>query len=929
MAESPTSRFSDPAAALLALAAALAKELRPAAPPRDYRLDDSLERDFGLDSLARVELVQRIEAAFGVGLGEGAFAEAETPADLLRLLDRARPAAAGVPAPAPADTPPVAAGESLPAGVTTLVEALDWHAAAHGERLSVLLYADDAPPCRLTYADLRADARALAAGLAERGIGPGARVAIMLPTGRGFLAAFYGALYAGCVPVPLYPPARISQIEDHLRRIAGVVASAGARILVTVDRAKPLVPLLRAGAPELREVATPEDLARPAGIVPVVASRGDDIAFLQYTSGSTGNPKGVVLTHANLLANLRAMIAAARVDSRDVFVSWLPLYHDMGLIGAVLGSMAGGFRLVLMSPLAFLARPERWLRAIAEHRGTLSAAPNFAYELCATRLQDADLAGLDLSSWRLAFNGAEPVAAATLERFARRFAPCGLAPTALTPVYGLAESSVGLAFPPLGRGPRVDRIERRALVDRGEARPVDADGLAVVAAGLPLPGHEIRVVDGDNRELPERRQGRVQFRGPSSTAGYYQNPAATAALVVGEWRNSGDLGYLAGGELFITGREKDLIIRGGHNIHPQELEEAIGRLAGVRKGGVAVFAASDPRAGTEKLVAVVETDLAGDAERAALATEVSRLAVELTGGPADDVVLAPARTVRKTSSGKIRRGSCRSLYESGELVRPAAAPWRQFLRLGRAALAAGARRQAERLGASLFALRAWGAGLLVLLLAAPPVLLLPGLGLRRRLAREAARIGLALAGLAPRVEGDVPAGGAIYVANHASYLDAFVLAAVLPPAVAFVGKAELAGRFGVGALLRRLGCHFVDRQDATRGVAAAGSLGDEARRGASLLFFAEGTFGRAPGLRPFRQGAFVVAAGSGRPVVPVVLTGTRAALRDGSWRPRRHPIGVRFAAPLAPAGASWEAALALRDAARGAILAHLDEPDLG
>ena len=256
-----------------------------------------------------------------------------------------------------------------------------------------------------------------------------------------------------------------------------------------------------------------------------------------------------MLTHANLLANLRAMWRASQVSSADTFVSWLPLYHDMGLIGACLGGLYLGFHVVLMSPLAFLARPARWLQAIHRHRGTLSAAPNFAYELCLAKLTDAELDGLDLSCWRAGLQrcrAGEPRHAGAL-RVA--FRALRLQREAMTPVYGLAESSVGLAFPPLGRGPLIDAVDRIALARDGmaaPARPDDARPLRIVACGLPLPGHELRVVDADGRELPERQQGRVQFRGPSSTQGYLNNPGANQRLFDGDWLNTGDLGYIAG-----------------------------------------------------------------------------------------------------------------------------------------------------------------------------------------------------------------------------------------------------------------------------------------------------------------------------------------------------------------------------------------------
>ncbi|MDO8960437.1 MAG: AMP-binding protein, partial [Rhodocyclaceae bacterium] len=510
---------------LLDIIRALSLEMRPGATGIEaLGLDHALERDFGLDSLARVELLARIERDLGVKLAEAAFAEAETPRDLLQQMGHAAHAvpinAAGtadaVP-PAPTFSDKI---EHPPETIATLTEMLDWHVAQHGERVHITLYGEDEQSADITYRMLQAEALALAAGLLEENVHPGDRIAIMLPTGREFFAAFYGALYAGCVPVPLYPPARPSQLEDHMRRIAGIVANAEATVLVTDPRAKLLGHLLSAQCVSLREVATPTDVSRPGGTPPSLPQvRGEDIAFLQYTSGSTGNPKGVVLTHANLLANLRAMEQASGVTARDIFVSWLPLYHDMGLIGACLGSLTLGFKLVLMSPLAFLARPQRWLAAIHRHRATVSAAPNFAYELCANKLTDSELAGLDLSCWRLAYNGAEPVSPDTLARFAARLAHCGFNSTAMTPVYGLAESSVGLAFPPLGRGPLIDCVDRNTLSTTGIARPAREmqSGQKIVTCGRVLPGHDLRIVDAKGRELPERTQGRVQFRGPSAT----------------------------------------------------------------------------------------------------------------------------------------------------------------------------------------------------------------------------------------------------------------------------------------------------------------------------------------------------------------------------------------------------------------------------
>jgi 1-acyl-sn-glycerol-3-phosphate acyltransferase len=957
-----TDSTSSEAAQLLDIVRGLARELRPGAGGIDrLGLDDQLERDFGLDSLARVELLARIERELGATLSEAAFAEAETPRDLVRQMGAARPTA---PRPPPAVEKAVAAREHPPETLATLVDLLDWHVAQHADAVHITLEGEGGDSDDISYRMLQAEARALAAGLVALGVGAGGRsapesdagdrvaptpntgdrvapdfvtgdrVAIMLPTGREFFAAFYGALYAGCVPVPLYPPARPSQLEEHLRRIAGIVANAGAALLVTDARAKPLGHLLRAQCASLRQVATVADLSRPDAAPLPPPPRAADTAFLQYTSGSTGNPKGVVLSHANLLANLRAMERAAGVSADDVFVSWLPLYHDMGLIGACMGSLYVGFRLVLMSPLAFLARPGRWLSTIHRHRASVSAAPNFAYELCVNKLDDRELADLDLGNWRLAYNGAEPVSPDTLERFATRFAACGFRASAMTPVYGLAESSVGLAFPPLGRGPLIDRVDRAALSARGVARPAapgDAHAQRIVSCGRALPGHPIRVVDADGGELPERTLGRVQFRGPSATSGYFNNPEATRALFDGAWLNTGDLGYLAGGELFLSGREKDLIIRGGRNLHPQELEEAVSRLPGVRRGGVAVFPATDAHSGTERLVVLAEIRDDTAANRARIEAEINGLAVDVIGMPADDIVLAPPRTVLKTSSGKVRRAACRERYERGELLAAQRPPWQQWLRLEGAGVLARARRHLGRAADAAWAAWAWAVYLAIVPLAWLLIALVPCRALRRRIARSCARIALALTGLTPRVTGLQQLAGLdgalIVVANHASFLDALVLTAVLPPRFAYVAKQELLQKPLAAIPLRRLGSAFVERFDSARGVEDTRALEERVRAGEPLVFFPEGTFVAEPGLLPFRLGAFMLAARAGRPVLPVTLVGTRTLLRGVSWRPHYSALEVRIGAPLSAEGDPWQAALQLRDGARRQILAESGEHD--
>lgn len=892
-------------------------------------LNCQLDRDLGLDSLARVELLLRLEKEFGVSLAETVLTEAETARDLVAAI-----AAAG--GAVRREVVPIASGgtpsHGIPADARTLLDVLEWHAQGAPERVHVHLYTEEFPS-PLTYGELYRDAKRIAAGLRLQGVAPGEPVALMLPAGIEFLSAFCGVLLAGAVPAPLYPPVRRSALEEHVQRQAAILNNCQATVFITGAEVRALSPLLKGLAPRLRAVVTAGELRSEENYEQPLR-RGEDLALLQYTSGSTGDPKGVMLTHGNLLANIRAMGSAVAVrPEEDVFVSWLPLYHDMGLIGAWLGSLYYGLPLVLMSPLSFLARPQRWLQAIHRHRGTLSAGPNFAYELCATKLGDGDLAGLDLSSWRVAFNGAEQVSADTLHRFAARFAPYGFRAKAMAPVYGLAESSVGLAFPPLGRGLLVEHVDR-ALFSRDRlAVPTTgpADALPFVGCGRALPGHELRVVDDHGQPCENRREGRVQFRGPSSCQGYYRNPEATARLRQGEWLDSGDRGYLVGGEIFITGRVKDIIIRAGHNIYPYELEEAVGKLDGIRKGGVAAFASRNAVSGTERLVIVAETRERRPQVRERLCAAVNEAVTAVIGNPPDEVVLAPPRAVLKTSSGKVRRDATRQRYDRGALEEAALPLWRQGVRLAGAGAGTWLRRSAVGAAAWMYAAYAWAGFSLGAVAAVAGVSLLPSLGARQSWCKAVARMTAAAVGLRLRasgVERIYESHTRVVVANHSSYIDAMVLYAVLPTGLHYVTKRELASQPVVGWCLRRLGCEFVERFELKQSAAAARGMEERVRAGASLLFFPEGTFGPAPGLRPFRMGAFLAAARAGVMVVPVALRGTRAVLPPGSWRPRPGEVSIEVGAPLYADADDWRAALILRDRVRVELARLTGEPEL-
>jgi len=927
---------------LLLVIQELVTEVHPQRPSMEViGLDSRFEKDLGLDSLTRVELIARVERFFALALPERSFAEVETARDLLRAIQGAGAPRAALTA-TTIQAVSLGQAEAAPAAAKTLLEVLDWHVEQHPERPHIQLYQDEGGDESLNYRQLKTGAAKIAAGMQQAGLQPAEPVAIMLPSGADYFYSFFGVLMAGGIPVPVYPPARPSQLEDHMLRHARILANCLAVTLITVPEARKVARLLKAQVPGLKHIVTVAELMTSSAIAAPPALSGNDIAFLQYTSGSTGNPKGVVLTHANLLANIRAMGQTVRVTSEDVFVSWLPLYHDMGLIGAWLGSLYYAMLLVVMPPLSFLARPERWLWTIHRYRGTLSASPNFGYEYCLKRLKDEDLQGLDLSCWRAAFNGAEAISPDTLQQFEARFVNYGFHAEAMMPVYGLAESSVGLAFPPLNRGPVIDQIERSTFMRSGQANPEPGSGLHAlrfVSSGLPLPGHQIRIVDTAGQELPERQEGRLEFRGPSSTSGYYRDADNTRKLFHQDWLDSGDLAYIANGEIYITGRIKDIIIRAGRNIYPHELEEAIGNIPGIRTGRVAVFGSMDTRTATERLIVLAETRSKDAVEREQLRTGINTLATDLVGAPSDEVVLAPPGTVLKTSSGKIRRAASRELFEKGDIGKHQhSLPW-QVTRLALAGVLPQIRRVLNALSATAYAVYCW----LVFTVLAPvvwiAVTLLPDHSLRWSVMRGCTRL-LAKATVTPvRVNGleHLPADGSacVLVANHASYLDSYALVAALPGTFRFVGKAELAKTFFVRKPLENIHTEFVERFDISKSISGSRHLADVLQSGHVLMFFAEGTFTRIPGLLPFHLGAFAVATEAGVPVIPIAIRGTRSILRADNWLPRRGSIHIDIGPAIHPrdikkqAGKDgWKVAIALRERCRKFILRHCGEPDL-
>ncbi|MEW6366455.1 MAG: AMP-binding protein [Acidobacteriota bacterium] len=935
MAETRT----QPAAALeaaqervLEIVRELAAEIRGYRALQAVRAEASLERDIGFGSLERVELIVRLEAAFGRALDDH-FIQIDTPGDLARaILDTAE----GEPAaysPAPAQS--VAEATFIDLGSTTISEVLWRRAQADPDRPHVFMREDDGHEETITYEMLSVDARAVAGGLRDRGVVKGDTVALMLPTSRGFLAAFQGILMAGAIPVPIYPPMRFDRLEEYAQRQSAILADAGAVLMVTIQKALPIAGLLRPLVPSMRHVTTVDELRATGAPWRTPKSDPSDPALIQYTSGSTGSPKGVLLTHANLVANIKAIGTAVELRPDDVTVSWLPLYHDMGLIGSWLFSLVHGIPIDVQSPIAFLTRPERWLWALHRRRGTLSPAPNFAYELCVRKVPDSALEGLDLSTWRSALNGAEPVNPDTIERFARRFVPCGFRREACLPVYGLAETSVALCFPPVNRQPLIDRVDRGDYERDGRAEPAAANDhrpLRFVSVGKALPDHEVRIVDEAGTDLPERHVGRLIFRGPSVMPGYYKKPEATAAITLpGGWFDSGDLAYLADGEIYIAGRVKDLIIKAGRNLVPQEIEEVAACVDGVRRGCVVAFGVAHQETGTESLVIVAETRATEAAEWERIAAAVISHVAGTIGVPPDVVTMVPPGSVPKTSSGKIRRTATKDLYLRGALGRPPRTPLATRLRL-----AAGVAWGELRPWLALLPRGVYTAYLATVL---PPVALLswalasilPGRRSVRILERVTSRLAMRLAGCRLSVEGRENlsmVGPVLLAVNHTSYADVTSLLALVPRPFVFVAKREVLRWPMVATFVRRAGHLTVERREVQQSVADAGQVAPALRDGEAVLVFPEATFTGAAGLRPFRLGVFKTSVDTGIPIVPMALRGVRHVLPEGRWIPRPGRVHLWIGRPVAPNGTDFAAMLALRDQVSAEIAAHCGEPVL-
>ncbi|RMV74440.1 Peptide synthase [Pseudomonas caricapapayae] len=554
----------------------------------------------------------------------------------------------------------------------TLAQALQRRALHTPDRLALrFLFDENDQGLVLTYRDLDLRARTIAAALQRQAV-PGDRAILLFHSGPDYVAAFFGCLYAGIIAVPAYPPE--SNRRHHQERLLSIIADAEPRLVLTGSDLQPALlqmgELAAADAPQLLCVDRLDSASAEGWQGPSL--HADDIAFLQYTSGSTALPKGVQVTQGNLVANELLIRHGFGIDVNpdDVIVSWLPLYHDMGLIGGLLQPIFSGVPCILMAPAYFLTRPLRWLEAISEYGGTISGGPDFAYQLCSARVSDSALERLDLSRWRVAYSGSEPIREDSLTAFAEKFASCGFTPDSYMASYGLAEATLYVAGGKRGKGIPSLRLDAQALA-RNVAEP--GDGQPVMSCGTGQPGHGVLIADPVTLQvLDENRIGEVWASGPSIAHGYWRNPEATAKAFVEHdgqtWLRTGDLGFQRHGELYITGRLKDMLIVRGHNLYPQDIEKVVEcEVDVVRKGRVAAFAVNQDGSEGIGIAAEVSRSVQKILSPEALIKVIRQSVAEAFQEAPSVVVLLNPGALPKTSSGKLQRSACRTRLADGSL----------------------------------------------------------------------------------------------------------------------------------------------------------------------------------------------------------------------------------------------------------------------
>jgi len=913
---------------LLSIAHRFLSELEAERAVQAISLDASLDHELGIDSLGKVELLHRIENTFSIHLPEKTLADVKSLRDLVPLIEKI---ASESPIKIKPVYSPILESVSLNFSSTTfLIDALKSYASKQPNRPHIYLQDEQGHEQIIRYAELLDGAKTVARGLHQRGIKSGETIAIMLPTTDEFFYAFLGILLVGAIPVPIYPPFRADQIEEYAKREAKILKNAQVRILITFARVKILGDMLKPFVPSLIEVTTLDSLRVKTGSVPEISIKPHDIALIQYTSGSTGDPKGVVLTHENMLSNMHAIRKSVDIQPTDVNVSWLPLYHDMGLM-CWLASMYFGIPLTIMSPLIFLSRPERWLWAIHYHRATISGAPNFAYELCVKEINLKDIQGLDLSSLRFTFCGAETINPKTIHAFIEKFKPFGFKPDSFAPAYGLAESTVALTIPTKKRYPLIDKIQREKFEKENRAIPSatsnEREYLEFVACGEIISEHSLRIVDDAGNILNDRMVGNIQFSGPSAMQGYFDNPAATEKAKDNYYWNTGDLGYMADNELFVTGRKKDLIIKAGRNIYPEEIEEIVNQIAGIQSGGVIAFGVSDQRTGTEKLVIVAETFQTQKTKREKMHAEIIKQMSLTLDIPPDVIIFVAPHTIPKTASGKLQRSECKKNYAEGKIKHRQLPAKVQLIKLGLKSISQKMENVIKTLLKFIYAIYV-GIILLVTTLPVLVILFLSPQKIAAKICRFWARSVFRLIFCPIKIKGQQLLQhnyAVIYVANHASYADALLILGLLPPGVVLTGKKELMQFPLINIFIKKLKIITVDRMDFEKSLEDRKLIEAAINNGKSVLIFPEGTITYATGLRPFKLGAFHLSTETQTPICPIAINGTRKILRDGSYFPTPGKINVTIGELIFPKKNDWDEVVRLHASVRSEIAKNCGE----
>ncbi len=534
---------------------------------------------------------------------------------------------------------------------------------------------NDLNPTDWSFAEVYQETKRIGASLQALGLEKGDRIALVLPSPEDFVLSFLSIISTGVMPVPLYPPLALGRLDNYIERAVGILRVSRARVLLTTRELIPVLESLLSRVPTLKRIIEVETLQQTNSDIALVETitQPSEPCFLQFTSGSTSAPRGVVVTHRNLIANARAIIETLEINpDTDCAVSWLPLYHDMGLIGFVITTLVAQIPVVFIPTIAFVKHPGVWMETANKYRATITFGPNFAFELAAKRALKNVRTGHDLSCLRVLGCGSEPINPKTMEKFLEAFSPSGLKPNAILPCYGMAEATLAMAFDHLHRPMKKLVIDRHAYESKNIAVPIKRDQakdpknrFELVSCGRAVKNHEIGILDESGQSLPEGRVGEIVFRGPSVTPGYFENPEASGQLLKGDWLHTGDLGFILKGDLYISGRQKDLVIINGKNYPPQAIEWVVEEIAGIRKGSVVAFSVDGDS--TEKLIIVAETIMAENAELAQAISEQVRSAFGLT---VNKVVLVGRGLVPKTSSGKLQRRRAKALFEDGLFGNP-------------------------------------------------------------------------------------------------------------------------------------------------------------------------------------------------------------------------------------------------------------------